>query len=204
MQMFFLKISEICQTIAHNSPPLTRQQLRMLLVHRSKRKFLGRKGGKKACSVGTLYSLPSEEFFVWISSGDHMFPSAFLQLVLMHSMLIFLLTCSCGSTRATRKIKHPNRMGLACKHNEQVAHSHFFLSMGRQRSSRNMQEQSPANLLHSGQRDSNLDKQPPVERPVYCGQRVGWAFRPGSNSGENKASLFTRGFTEHDTFGRLG
>ncbi len=128
MQMFLLKISDICQIIAHNSPPLTRQQLRMLLVHRSKRKFLGRKEGKKACSVGALYSLPSEEFFVWISSGDHMFPSAFLQLVLIHSMLIFLLTCSCGSTRATRKIKHPNRMGLACKHNEQVAHSLSFFS----------------------------------------------------------------------------
>ncbi len=94
MQMFFLKISDICQTIAHKLPegqhtPLTRQQLRMSLVHRSKnegkKKILRKKGGG-ACSVGAVYSLPSEEFFVWISSGDHMFPSAFLQLVLIHPM----------------------------------------------------------------------------------------------------------------------
>lgn len=58
-----------------------------------------------------------------------------------------------------------------------------FLSLGRQRRFTNIQGQSPANLLHSGQRVSSRDKQPPVVKPVLCGQRVGRAFRPGSNSG---------------------
>lgn len=43
-------------------------------------------------------------------------------------LLIVLPTCSCGSTRATRMINHPNRMGLARKHNEQVTHSLSFFS----------------------------------------------------------------------------
>ncbi len=205
MQMFLLKISEICQTIAHNSPPLTRQQLRMLLVHRSKRKFLGRKGGKKSLLSGrTVFTSIWRVFCVDLlgwphvpicipSAGSHPFDAYFPSHVLL------------WVNKSHSKDKTSQQDG-SCMQTQWAGRplSLFFLSMGRQRSSRNMQEQSPANLLHSGQRDSNLDKQPPVERPVYCGQRVGWAFRPGSNSGENKASLFTRGFTEHDTFGRLG
>lgn len=57
-----------------------------------KRKFLGRKGKRKACSVDAVYSLPSEKFFFvdllgfTFPSPYHMFPSAFLQLVLIHPM----------------------------------------------------------------------------------------------------------------------
>lgn len=109
-----------------------------------------------------------------LSAGSH--PSNVI-------LLIFLPTCSCGSTRAARMINHPiGGQDGPCSQTQRTGRP-LSRSMGRQRSSTNMQEQSPANLLHSGQRDSSRDKQPPVERPVYCGQRVGWVFRPGSNSG---------------------
>jgi len=99
-----------------------------------------------------------------LSAGSH--PSNVI-------FLIFLPTCFCGSTRAARMINHPiGGQDGPCTQTQRAGRP-LSRSMGRQRSSTNMQEQSPANLLHSGQRDSSRDKQPPVERPVYCGQRVG-------------------------------
>lgn len=181
--MFFLKVSDICQTIAHNLPegqhtPLTRQQLRMSLVHRSKnegeKKFLGRKGGGAAqwaqcihfhlksflCGSPRVTTCSPLHSFSWFSSirchSPHFPTHVLLWVNKSHSN--DKTSQQDGSCTQTQRAGRPLSL--------------FFLSMGRQRSSRNMQEQSPANLLHSGQRDSSRDKQPPVERPVYCGQRV--------------------------------